>query len=150
MLYFELESESSYITLKYEIIWNEIWKYEIKLNMKVAEEAYEQNTASTYPEPEDKEAFIRTHLYDYNYDKVFFLFQILNNSNYQSKINLTLISPYLAWLGKVFTNSLIRQNLATLSPEVSCVCKTPTQTAHTCMSISKHFKTSSCASLKNL
>ena len=41
--------------------------------MKVAEEAYEQNTASTYPEPEDKEAFIRTHLYDYNYDKVFFL-----------------------------------------------------------------------------
>ena len=39
-------------------------------NMKVAEEAYEQNTASTYPEPEDKEAFIRTHLYDYNYDKV--------------------------------------------------------------------------------
>ena len=42
-------------------------------NIKVAEEAYEQNTASTYPEPEDKEAFIRTHLYDYNYDKVFFL-----------------------------------------------------------------------------
>ena len=36
----------------------------------MAEEAYEQNTASTYPEPEDKEAFIRTHLYDYNYDKV--------------------------------------------------------------------------------
>ena len=37
---------------------------------KVAEEAYQENTASTYPEPEDKEAFIRTHLYDYNYDKV--------------------------------------------------------------------------------
>ena len=36
----------------------------------MAEEAYQQNTASTYPEPEDKEAFIRTHLYDYNYDKV--------------------------------------------------------------------------------
>ena len=118
--------------------------------MKVAEEAYEQNTASTYPEPEDKEAFIRTHLYDYNYDKVVFLFQILNNYNNQFEINLTLISPYLAWLGDVFTNSLIRQNLATLSPEVSCVCNTPTQLAHTCMSISKHFKTSSCASLKNL
>ena len=43
--------------------------------MKVAEEAYEQNTASTYPEPEDKEAFIRTHLYDYNYDKVVFYFK---------------------------------------------------------------------------
>ena len=42
--------------------------------MKVAEEAYEQNTASTYPEPEDKEAFIRTHLYDYNYDKVVFFY----------------------------------------------------------------------------
>ena len=39
-------------------------------NVKVAEEAYQENTASTYPEPEDKEAFIRTHLYDYNYDKV--------------------------------------------------------------------------------
>merc|ERR1712110_607967 len=38
-----------------------------------SEEAYEQNTASTYPEPEDKEAFIRTHLYDYNYDKVSYL-----------------------------------------------------------------------------
>merc|ERR1711962_1710353 len=40
---------------------------------ELAEEAYEQNTASTYPEPEDKEAFIRTHLYDYNYDKVSYL-----------------------------------------------------------------------------
>ena len=77
--------------------------------MKVAEEAYEQNTASTYPEPEDKEAFIRTHLYDYNYDKVVsFIFQILSSSHYQSKINLAQISPFLAWLGKVlihkFTN----------------------------------------------
>ena len=27
-------------------------------------------TASTYPEPEDKEAFIRSQLYDYNYDGV--------------------------------------------------------------------------------
>jgi len=45
----------------------------VQIAKKVAEEAYEQNTASTYPEPEDKEAFIRTHLYDYNYDKVSYL-----------------------------------------------------------------------------
>ena len=42
----------------------------ISPQIQVAEEAYAENTASTYPEPEDKEAFIRTHLYDYNYDKV--------------------------------------------------------------------------------
>ena len=27
-------------------------------------------TASTYPEPHDKEAFIRSQLYDYDYDGV--------------------------------------------------------------------------------
>jgi len=45
----------------------------VKIATKVAEEAYANGTASTYPEPEDKEAFIRTHLYDYNYDKVSYL-----------------------------------------------------------------------------
>ena len=57
----------------------------VQIAKKVAEEAYESGTASTYPEPEvilspcvyifplfivqDKEAFIRATLYDYNYDK---------------------------------------------------------------------------------
>jgi len=41
----------------------------VKIAKKVAEEAYQSGTASTYPEPEDKEAFIRTTLYDYNYDR---------------------------------------------------------------------------------
>ena len=41
----------------------------VKIAVKVAEEAYKQGTASTYPEPEDKEAFIRQQLYDYNYDR---------------------------------------------------------------------------------
>jgi len=50
-----------------------IQEISVQIAKKVAEEAYEQNTASTYPEPEDKEAFIRTHLYDYNYDKVSYL-----------------------------------------------------------------------------
>ena len=49
--------------------WENFWDKNEFL-VQVAEEAYQQNTASTYPEPEDKEAFIRTHLYDYNYDKV--------------------------------------------------------------------------------
>jgi len=35
---------------------------------RVAREAYAEGRASTYPEPEDKEAFIREQLYDYNYD----------------------------------------------------------------------------------
>jgi len=50
-----------------------IQEISVQIAKKVAEEAYAENTASTYPEPEDKEAFIRTHLYDYNYDKVSYL-----------------------------------------------------------------------------
>merc|ERR1719470_737385 len=41
----------------------------VQIAKKVAEEAYQAGTASTYPEPEDLEAFIRSTLYDYNYDK---------------------------------------------------------------------------------
>ena len=41
----------------------------IKIATKVAEEAYKSGTASTYPEPENKEVFIRQQLYDYNYDR---------------------------------------------------------------------------------
>jgi len=40
----------------------------VKIATKVATEAYQDNTASTYPEPEDKEALVRSYLYDYNYD----------------------------------------------------------------------------------
>ena len=42
----------------------------IKIAAKVAEDAYADKTASTYPEPMDKEAFIRQQLYDYHYDGV--------------------------------------------------------------------------------
>jgi len=42
----------------------------VQIATKVAKEAYASGQASTYPEPEDKEAFIRSHLYDYNYDQV--------------------------------------------------------------------------------
>jgi malate dehydrogenase (oxaloacetate-decarboxylating)(NADP+) len=41
----------------------------IKIATKVAENAYKDGTATTYPEPEDKEAFIRAQLYDCNYDE---------------------------------------------------------------------------------
>jgi len=47
-----------------------IQEISVQIATKVATEAYATGTASTYPEPEDKEAFIRTHLYDYDYDKV--------------------------------------------------------------------------------
>jgi len=40
----------------------------IKIASKVAEEAYKDGMASTYPEPADKEAYIRTLLYNYDYD----------------------------------------------------------------------------------
>jgi len=40
----------------------------VKIATKVAIMAYKEGTASTYPEPEDKESFIRQQLYDYNYD----------------------------------------------------------------------------------
>ena len=41
----------------------------VKIATKVSEEAYKSGTASTYPEPENKELFIREQLYDYNYDR---------------------------------------------------------------------------------
>merc|ERR1712045_1078450 len=42
----------------------------LKIAAKVAEDAYADNTASTYPEPKDKEEFIKMQLYDYEYDGV--------------------------------------------------------------------------------
>jgi len=50
--------------------YHEIRNCSIKIAVKIAEEAYKDQTASTYPEPEDKEEFIRNQLYDYNYDGV--------------------------------------------------------------------------------
>merc|ERR1712025_602142 len=40
----------------------------VKIATKVAIEAYKSGTASTYPEPENKETFIRQQLYDYTYN----------------------------------------------------------------------------------
>lgn len=40
----------------------------IKIATKVAEEAYKEGMASTYPEPKDKEDFIKSMLYNYNYN----------------------------------------------------------------------------------
>jgi len=39
-----------------------------KIATKVAEEAYKEGMAATYPEPEDKEEYIKSILYNYNYD----------------------------------------------------------------------------------
>jgi len=47
---------------------SDIRKISLKIAVKIAEEAYEDGTASTYPEPKDMDAFIRDTLYDYNYD----------------------------------------------------------------------------------
>jgi len=42
----------------------------LKIAAKVAEDAYADGTASTYPEPANKEEFIKMQLYDYEYDGV--------------------------------------------------------------------------------
>merc|ERR1712142_262430 len=48
---------------------SKIKQVSIKIASKVAEEAYREGMASTYPEPEDKESFIRSRLYNYNYEE---------------------------------------------------------------------------------
>uniref|UniRef100_A0A8C9U4Y8 Malic enzyme n=1 Tax=Serinus canaria TaxID=9135 RepID=A0A8C9U4Y8_SERCA len=40
----------------------------LKIAVKVAEEAYRNNTASTYPQPKDLEAFIRSQVYSTDYN----------------------------------------------------------------------------------
>ena len=40
----------------------------VKLATAIVEHAYQEGMAAFYPEPEDKESFIRSQLYDYNYD----------------------------------------------------------------------------------
>jgi malate dehydrogenase (oxaloacetate-decarboxylating)(NADP+) len=47
---------------------SKIKEISLKIATKVAEEAYKEGMASTYPEPKDKEAFIRSKLYNYDYD----------------------------------------------------------------------------------
>ena len=39
----------------------------VKIGVKVAEEAYTEGTASTYPKPANMEEFITSQLYDHNY-----------------------------------------------------------------------------------
>merc|ERR1712012_1431695 len=46
----------------------DIREISVKIAAKVATEAYQDNTASTYPEPKDKEDFIKSMLYNYNYN----------------------------------------------------------------------------------
>jgi len=47
---------------------SKIKEVSIKIASKVVEEAYKEGMASTYPEPTDKEQFIRSKLYNSNYD----------------------------------------------------------------------------------
>jgi len=47
---------------------SKIKKVSTKIATKVAEEAYKEGMAATYPEPKDKEEYIKSILYNYNYD----------------------------------------------------------------------------------
>ena len=52
-----------FLSLKYK------WTYSaLQIAVDLAEYAYRAGRASTYPEPEDKEAFIRSFLYDTDYE----------------------------------------------------------------------------------
>ncbi|KAM4042800.1 NADP-dependent malic enzyme [Anomaloglossus baeobatrachus] len=46
-----------------------IQEVSVKIAVKVVENAYKDNTASVFPEPEDKEAFVRSQMYSTDYDQ---------------------------------------------------------------------------------
>lgn len=46
----------------------EIKEISIKIAIRIGEECYKDGTAKLYPEPEDKEMFIRSQIYDIEYD----------------------------------------------------------------------------------
>ena len=47
---------------------NTIRECSVAIAAYIAEHAYKTGIASTYPEPENKEEFIRAQLYDFDYD----------------------------------------------------------------------------------
>lgn len=46
----------------------EIRGISIKIAIRIAQECYKDGTAKLYPEPEDKEAFIRSQIYSVEYE----------------------------------------------------------------------------------
>ncbi|XP_069830801.1 NADP-dependent malic enzyme [Dendropsophus ebraccatus] len=46
-----------------------IQEVSVKIAVKIVENAYKDNTASVFPEPEDKEAFVRSQMYSTDYDQ---------------------------------------------------------------------------------
>lgn len=47
---------------------NEVREVSTKLATRIVSYAYKNNMAATYPEPKDKEAFVRAHQYNYEYE----------------------------------------------------------------------------------
>ncbi|CAJ0968781.1 unnamed protein product [Ranitomeya imitator] len=46
-----------------------IQEVSVKIAVKIVENAYKDNTASVFPEPEDKETFVRSQMYTTDYDQ---------------------------------------------------------------------------------
>lgn len=42
--------------------------WDFNISFQIAEEAYRNNTASTYPQPKDLEAFIQSQIYSTDYN----------------------------------------------------------------------------------
>lgn len=47
---------------------SDIREVSVKIASAIAEHVYKRNMASTYPEPENKEEYIREHLYSTDYE----------------------------------------------------------------------------------
>lgn len=47
---------------------NDIQNVSLKIAVDLAEFVYQKGLASAYPEPEDKEAYVRSFMYDTNYE----------------------------------------------------------------------------------
>jgi hypothetical protein len=48
----------------------EIRELSVQIAKRIAEECYKEKTAGLYPEPVDKEAFIRSQVYNVDYERV--------------------------------------------------------------------------------
>lgn len=46
-----------------------LFKYYYDVFLQIVENAYKDNTASVFPEPSDKEAFVRARMYSTDYDQ---------------------------------------------------------------------------------
>ena len=60
----------------------EIREISIRIAIQIGEEAYRDGTATLYPEPEDKEMWIRSQIYSVEYDELVLLFFFIKRESF--------------------------------------------------------------------